>query len=220
MRYTDETLTRGPVGEEEGHKEREPWGALKPSTGPALSRAEHDALSPGMVIACRWPTEDGHTHRWRAYLVGEHGLRHHLWRMSAWGPAIETAWDRCDRALVGAPEVRLPKLPRLSFVLTADAVRERRKTVTRRIALPTWWKEGAWFLGVDRIRQAGAQGLCVAQCGLASHEPLVSISQQDVYREGFDTTPEGFCAMFRSMTPREWNGWVWRLPFTYMEIPK
>lgn len=193
------------------------WSRVKPSTSPPLSRVEHDALPAGVVILCRWP-EDGHAHHWRPYLVGKLGA-HHLWRMGGWGPAIEPVWSRCDRALVDAPDVRLPKLPRLSFALTADAVRARRKTVTRRLSLLSWWKEGAWFLGVDKIRQAGAQGLCIAQCGPANHEPLVAISQDDVQREGFDTTPDGFCAMFRGTTSRDWDGWVYRLPFTYLEIP-
>lgn len=217
--HTDDTLTRAPIGEEEGRAGASPyeagWSTLLPSTSPPLSRAEHDALPRGMVFVSRWPA----TRRWRAYLVDEPGA-HRLWRMGAWGPPIRPAWDRCLEALCGDPDTRLPLLPRLSFSLTTEAIRKRQKTVTRRLSRPRWWKEGAWFLGVDRIRQAGAQGLCIARCGPANYEPLGAISQSEVEREGFpDTTPEGFCAMFRATAPRSWDGWLWRLPFTYLETP-
>lgn len=85
------------------------------------------------------------------------------------------------------------RLPRLSFALTEAAVRERRKT-----------------------------GLCIGRCGSANREPPAAISQSEVDREGFPgTTPQGFIAVFRTKAPtkRDWDGWVWRLPFTYMEIP-
>ncbi len=189
------------------------WWKIKPSSSLSLSRAEVLALPAGMVVIEVAKIDGG----WMPILLldgSEEERRARIWR-------LDQKWSR-PFTFQEQPgmEPHLPKLPRLSFALTTDAVRERRKTVTRRLTLPTWWKTGRWFLGVDRIRQAGAQGLCVAECWPASREPLVAISQDEVDREGLKTTPEGFCAMFRSTTPREWDGWVWRMPFRYLEIPE
>lgn len=183
----------------------EPWNTLKPSNSPRLTLKEFDRLPVGMVVHLAQVNE-------AAVVIGDGRCR--LWAGDGWS-RLTTPVD------IFFHSVHLPLLPRLSFALTTDAVRERRKTVTRRLSLPRWWKEGAWFLGVDKIRQAGAQGLCVARCGPANYEPLVAISQSEVEREGFPhTTPEGFIAMYRSTAPRDWNGMVWRLPFSYLEIPE
>lgn len=191
------------------------WWKVKPSTSPPLSWAEVLALPVGMVMVGKtgapvvllsW--DANRLLGWRRAVCPANG--------GGWSKSFIFDEDFCrgDRSLY------LPRLPRLSFALTTDAVRERRKTVTRRLSLPSWWKQGAWFLGVDKIRQAGAQGLCIGRCGPATHEPLEMISQEEVDREGFPhTTPKGFCAMFRSRAPRDWDGWVWRLPFSYLEIP-
>lgn len=189
------------------------WFNVKASSSLPLSWQEVRDLPAGMVII-----EGAHEAAGLPVMLlagGEEGER----RARVWQDG--NRWSSAFSFLL-QPEavVRLPRLPRLSFALTTDAVRERQKTVTRRLSKPSWWKEGAWFLGVDKIRQAGAQGLCVSQCGPATFEDLALISQEEVDREGFPgTTPEGFCAMFRSKAPRSWDGWVWRLPFTYLEIP-
>lgn len=197
------------------------WDKIGPSSSPALTRDEAATLPVGMVVLRRFG-DDAWT---PCHLVSEGferdapapvacGMYRHQVTEEEWSPPLPLWMFGLE------PEIRLPRLPRLSFAMTTDAVRERRKTVTRRLAKPSWWKEGAWFLGVDKIRQAGAQGLCIGRCGLANKEPLVAISQSEVDREGFPhTTPEGFIAMFRGTAPREWDGWVWRMPFTYLEIP-
>lgn len=193
------------------------WWKVKPSSSPPLSWAEVLALPAGIVVMEVLSTDDSAL----PLLVLEGTGRERRARareLRSWSKEI-TLQDVPKHQL--RVSIRLPKLPRLSFAMTKDAVRKRQKTVTRRLALPSWWKEGAWFLGVDRIRLAGAQGLCIGRCGPANREPLVAISQDDVNREGFPhTTPEGFISMFRSTTPREWDGWVWRLPFSYLEIPE
>lgn len=191
------------------------WWTVKPSSSPPLTQAEILALPAGMVVievakankASVLPT---------LVMGGEDQERRiALWRRDLkWSRTIGL-WED------STAEFYLPMLPRLSFALTTEAVRKRQKTVTRRLSRPRWWREGAWFLGVDKIRQAGAQGLCIARCGPPNYEPLGAISQSEVDREGFpNTTPEGFCAMFRNKMPRSWDGWVWRLPFSYLEIPR
>lgn len=188
------------------------WWEVKPSTSPPLSWPEVLALPTGMVVI---ETTSGKPMPLFVFDGDTEGER----RAAIW--RLDQKWSRTF-VLQEQPGVSLflPRLPRMSFALTTEAVRQRQKMVTRRLERPSWWREGAWFLGVDKIRQAGAQGLCIAQCGPATREPLVAISQDEVDREGFPhTTPEGFCAMFRSTAPRSWDGWVWRLPFSYLEIP-
>lgn len=186
------------------------WWKVAPSSSPRLSWTEVLALPAGMVIIAGEAA---------APLLVVNGGREGERLVCNW-LSESKSWTRPHALLKVKKSFRLPKLPRLSFALTTDAVRERRKTVTRRLALPSWWREGRYFLGVDRIRQAGAQGLCIGVCGPANREPLVAISQDDVVREGFpETTPAGFCAMFRATAPREWDGWIWRLPFSYLEVP-
>lgn len=186
------------------------WWTVKPSASPPLSWAEVLALPAGMVVIAGEAAVP---------LLVLDGLIAEERRVCNW--VAGRRWGRPFTLLEIDRAFRLPPLPRLSFARTTQAVRERRKTVTRRLSLPSWWKERAYFLGVDRIRQAGAQGLCIGRCGPANKEPLVAISQDEVDREGFPaTTPAGFCAVFRSTAPRDWDGWVWRLPFSYLEIPE
>lgn len=191
------------------------WWSVKPSSSPPLSWTEVLSLPAGMVVLEGDANDPGGSMALLILDGAEGERRARLWRHDLmWSAPF--AFQELPRE-----PLYLPRLPRLSFALTTDAVRKRRKTVTRRLAKPSWWKEGAWFLGVDKIRAAGAQGLCVGRCGPPSFEPLVAISQSEVDREGFPhTTPEGFHAMFRSAAPRSWDGWLWRLPFTYLEIPE
>ena len=108
----------------------------------------------------------------------------------------------------------------ISFSMTAEAILEQRKTVTRRMG----WR----FLKVgDKIRPAyKAQGLArgerVKQIEVVSirREPLSKIDAADVCREGFPmTTRAEFMALFCKANSCEQDDEVARIEFRYVEDP-
>lgn len=92
----------------------------------------------------------------------------------------------------------MPRL--LSVALTTDAVRERRKTVTRRLG----WRflEPGTRLTLCEKVQGRRQGeplvrICEVEVVSARRERLDAITAEDVEREGFaGWTPERFVAFF------------------------
>ena len=193
--------------------------ALKPSSQEKLTRAAASSLPEGMVVLRRFP----HDSYDPCVIIAGSGLpKPHPYYRFPYFQDGNLLWSSLRPLWLQGlfPEIRLPKLPRMSFALTTDAIRERRKDVTRRLELPRWWQTGRWFLGVDKVRQAGAQGLCIAQCVSARMEKIDVIDQAECDREGFShTTPEGFIAMFGEQTPPYWDRLVWRLEFRYLEVP-
>ncbi len=108
----------------------------------------------------------------------------------------------------------------MSFMLTTKQIRNRTKTVTRRLG----WK----FLKAGDIVNAcvKCQGLkkgekieriCQIRIARSSWSPLVWITQSDVEREGFpEMSPDEFIRMFtREMTCDE-NTLVNRIEFEYV----
>ena len=74
---------------------------------------------------------------------------------------------------------------RMSFALTTDAVRERRKTVTRRTGW-TFAKPGDRYLAVDKLRVKNAEKLAVIEVVSVRRERLSEMHESDVKLEGFD----------------------------------
>lgn len=85
---------------------------------------------------------------------------------------------------------------RMSFALTTDAVRNRTKTVTRRLGW-TFLKPGDRLLAVDKLRTKNAQKLGVIEVVNVRRESLSAIQHADVKREGFpDMARIDFILMF------------------------
>lgn len=108
----------------------------------------------------------------------------------------------------------------MSFALTTQAFRERRKTITRRLG---WWflKPGDEVMGVEKgmglkkgekvIRLGPIRILCVRR------EPLNRIDQEDVVKEGFpDLTPEQFISGFTRHNKCDTDTVVNRIEFEYL----
>lgn len=105
--------------------------------------------------------------------------------------------------------------------MTTQAVRERRKTVTRRIG----WAElkaGDCLMAVEKA-QGLKKGEHVVRLGpicivSARWEPLNAIDQADVIREGFpDMTPSEFVEMFCKHNKWEPDKDVRRIEFEYLD---
>lgn len=117
-------------------------------------------------------------------------------------------------------------MPRLiSFAMTTQQVRDRQKTVTRRLG----WarsKPGERLTGCEKVqgrkRRDGTVDPLVRICDVelvdVRREPLDSITPEDVDREGFPGwTPEQFVAFFcehMNCTP---DTLVTRLEFRYLD---
>lgn len=110
----------------------------------------------------------------------------------------------------------------MSFMLTTERVRNRRKTVTRR----TGWKnakpgdvvqpvvKGQGLKKGERVEKIGGPIQFVA----VSREVLGDISPQDVYREGFPSmTTRDFVAMFKQHNGGLRDQIVTRIQFEYLE---
>lgn len=108
----------------------------------------------------------------------------------------------------------------MSVALTEDAVRERRKTVTRRKGW-TFLKPGDRLTLCRKVmgRKPGEPLVRIAEVEVVSVrvEPLYRISRADVRREGFPGwSPEDFIEFFREHmgTPR-WDN-VTRIEWRYL----
>ncbi len=109
----------------------------------------------------------------------------------------------------------------MSVSLTEDAVRERRKTVTRRLG----W---AFLKPGDRLtlcrKVMGRRGeplvrLAEVEVIGVRREPLNEISLDDVTREGFpELTPLGFVQFFTDHMGGEWDQEVTRIEWRYLEV--
>jgi hypothetical protein len=91
----------------------------------------------------------------------------------------------------------------MSVSLTEQAVRERRKTVTRRLGW-RFLKRGDRLTLCKKVmgRKRGEplDRICDVEVVSVTREPLVAIVRwgaQEVQREGFEWTPEGFMAFFQ-----------------------
>lgn len=91
-------------------------------------------------------------------------------------------------------------MPRnMSFSATLEAVRTRRKTVTRRQG----WdhlKPGDELWAVEKAmglkKGEKIKRICLIRVVHVDRLPIDLIDQEDVYREGFDTTPEAFVRFY------------------------
>lgn len=73
---------------------------------------------------------------------------------------------------------------RMSFALTTDAVLNRTKTVTRRLGW-AFLRPGDRLLAVDKLRTRAASKLGIIEVTNCQWEPLASITDEDVTKEGF-----------------------------------
>ena len=112
-------------------------------------------------------------------------------------------------------------MPRMiSFMLTTPQFKARTKTVTRRLG---WWflRGGETLTGVEQS-QGIKKGEHVVRLGditvkSVSHEPLNTITQSDVIREGFpDMTPAEFVAFFCAHNKCAQDVMVNRIEFEYL----
>ena len=110
----------------------------------------------------------------------------------------------------------------MSFMLTTEQIRNRTKTVTRRVG---WWflKPGDLIQAVEKS-QGLKKGetvtrLAVLRVEHVTRDPLNSITPQDVHREGFpQMTREQFIKMFKATHRGCRVGTVvTRIQFTYVE---
>ena len=137
---------------------------LKPSTQAPIPADVLRELPLGGIYL--WPS-DSSTETSRVFRLEEWdgSLFRYRW------PSGE-AWGGPQWCEVGIYEIHYPKLPRMSFALTADAISTpgdqpsgRQKSVTRRGSLPRWCKPGRLFLAVDKLRftndQPASRGLGV-----------------------------------------------------------
>lgn len=120
-------------------------------------------------------------------------------------------------------------MPRLmSVALTEDAVRERRKTVTRRLGW-AYLKPGTPLTLCRKVQgRRRADGTVEPLVRLAEvevvsvrREQLDSIAEEDVAREGFPTASalwfvDFFCEAMR-VKP---DAWVTRIEFRYLDEPE
>ncbi len=119
----------------------------------------------------------------------------------------------------------------MSVALTEDAVRARRKTVTRRLG---WWqdKHGRRILQPgDRLtlcrkvmgRKAGEPLVRLTDVEVVDvrREPLNAITQDDVAREGFaDVSPAWFVDFFTTSMRCTPDTEVTRIEWRYLDTPE
>lgn len=110
---------------------------------------------------------------------------------------------------------------RISFAKTTQQIRDRTKTVTRRLG---WWdlKKGTFLLAVDKGRglKKGqkAEILGVIEVTSATSVTLSTISQADVIKEGFPgMTPKAFVEMFVERLGGEPKSTVRRIEWKYRD---
>ncbi len=112
-------------------------------------------------------------------------------------------------------------MPRyMSFSLTTKQVRERTKTVTRRLR----WKDlepgtilNACEKGMGLKKGEKKTIICQIRATDVRREPLDSIDQADLVKEGFfDQTPEDFIAMFTQHNKCNRDQLITRIEFEYL----
>lgn len=112
---------------------------------------------------------------------------------------------------------------RMSFAMTTDAVRNRTKTVTRRLGW-TFLKPGDRLLAVDKIRTKNAEKLAVIEVVDVRREPLYAIANElgdPTAAEGFpDLTIVEFCTIFRQSMKCDAGVDVTRIEFRYIDEPE
>lgn len=113
-------------------------------------------------------------------------------------------------------------MPRnISFAMTTQQVQDRTKDVTRRFG---WWflKPGDLLCGVKKAmglrKGEKIERLCMIEVVSIRPEPLNSITQDDVIREGFpDWTPQQFIDFLVSHYRCDPTKTVNRIEFRYIE---
>ena len=108
----------------------------------------------------------------------------------------------------------------MSFAMTMDQFRMRTKTVTRRFG---WWflKPGDEVRGVEKtmglLKGERVRSLGMVRIVSVRAEPLDSIIQEDVYREGFpEWTPAQFVQMMVEHYHIDPGATVNRIQFEYL----
>lgn len=110
----------------------------------------------------------------------------------------------------------------MSFMLTTKQIRNRTKTVTRRLG---WWKlkPGEILIACEKCQglRKGEKVVKLAQLRVISahEEPLSAITQDECRKEGFpDMLPADFIDMFvRSHRGSHRDGIVNRIEFEYLD---
>lgn len=111
-------------------------------------------------------------------------------------------------------------MPNISFFLTTQQIREKRKTVTRRLG---WWRlKSGTILNACVKCQGLKKGekievLCQIRVLSTKEEPLYAITQEECIKEGFpEMTPSQFILMFISHMKCSFNTPVNRIEFEYI----
>jgi len=115
-------------------------------------------------------------------------------------------------------------MPRnMSFAMTTTQIQNRSKDVTRRFG---WWflKEGDRLNGVKKAmglkKGEKIEQLCQIEVLSVRQEPLNSITQEDVIREGFpDWTPQDFIDFLVTHYKCEPDKLINRIEFKYIDTP-
>jgi hypothetical protein len=110
----------------------------------------------------------------------------------------------------------------MSFSMTPDAIRNRTKTVTRRLG---WWdlKPGTLLCAVEKsprnLRKGEAlERLATLRVVHVEREPLSWIDQDECRKEGFpDFSPSDFAAMFCDAMACTYEAEVNRIEFEYVD---
>lgn len=107
---------------------------------------------------------------------------------------------------------------RISFKHTAQAVLERRKTVTRRTGWATL-EAGDRLLAVDRVRCRAEDTRVLGTIEVVNvwAEQLDQIAEGEIAREGFDCSREEFIAQFCRLMKCEPSQLVRRIEFRYVD---
>ncbi|MGE3278052.1 MAG: ASCH domain-containing protein [Vicinamibacterales bacterium] len=110
----------------------------------------------------------------------------------------------------------------ISFMLTQPQIRDRSKTVTRRLGWATL-QPGTLLRGVEKAqglkKGESIRPLCIVRVEDVRRERLDAITPEDCAREGFpELTPAEFVAMFCAhMKPCQPHWLVTRIAFSYVE---
>lgn len=109
----------------------------------------------------------------------------------------------------------------MSFMLTTEQMRNRTKTVTRRLGWNSL-KRGDRLIAAVKCQGLGKGGkrqdICVVEVVAATVEVLLEITKEDVVREGFpEMSPADFIAMFCKHMKCDQTTLVNRIEFKFVE---